>query len=268
MNIKIFVLTVLVLAMFGCSDEINLATVNGKSITEAEFIAFQKFKRVSAKSDKARDAMLDQYLEREALAAVIENEGKYDKQKAQAELNEFRKQMLISRYFEQYLKEQVTDTAVKNYYAGHAADYETRKVHVAHVLFRTNRNMGEVERKVQLTSAQEAYSKIIKDGKFDVVAKNYSEDKISGKKGGDLGWIKEGAIAPKFSDQAFSLKVGEISEPFATPFGYHIIKVLAAPVTVKKPFSALQGDIRYQLRNQAKKAELARLLSEVKIEKK
>lgn len=268
MKIKIFVLTILVLPLFGCSNETDLATVNGKSITEAEFAAFQKFKRIAAKSDKAREAMLDRYLEREALAAVIENEGKYDTQKAQAELNEFRKEMLISRYFEQYLKAQVTDAAVKNYYASHAADYETRKVHVAHILFRTNRNMDEAERKVQLTSAQEAYSKIIKDGKFDVVAKNFSEDKISGKKGGDLGWLKEGAIAPKFSDKAFSLKVGEISVPFATPFGYHIIKVLAAPVSVKKPFSAVQGDIRYQLRNKAKKAELSRLLSKVSIEKK
>jgi len=267
MNMRILVLIIMALPLLGCGNEANLATVNGKSITEEEFTSFLSLKRIPAKSDKARNAMLDQYLEREALAAVIEKEKNYDIKKAKAELNEFRKEMLISRYFEQYLDSQVTDAAVKNYYAGHASDYENRKVRVAHILFRTNRNMQEAERKAQLTAAQEAYSKINKDGNFEEVAKNSSEDKISGKKGGDLGWLKEGAIAPSFSEKAFSLKVGEISEPFTTVFGYHIIKVLEAPVTVRKPFSAVQGDIRYQLRNLAKKAELDRLLSEVKIEK-
>ena len=86
-------------------------------------------------------------------------------------------------------------------------------------------------------------------------------------KGGDLGWIKEGSIDEKFSKTVLALKEGDVSEPFETPFGFHVVTLIEAPQVVKQPLKAVAGDIRYQLRNQAKKAEMDRLLAEVKIEK-
>lgn len=128
--------------------------------------------------------------------------------------------------------------------------------------------MGEPERQAKLTTAQDAYSQIKSGKDFAEIAKNYSEDKISAEKGGDLGWMKEGSIDKRFSKTIFEdLKEGELSEPFETPFGFHVVKVLEAPQVVKKPFDAVSGDIRYQLRSQAKKAELERLKAEIKIEK-
>jgi peptidyl-prolyl cis-trans isomerase C len=56
------------------------------------------------------------------------------------------------------------------------------------------------------------------------------------------------------------MKAGDVSEPFLTDFGFHIVKVIEAPQDVTKPLNALKGDIRYQLRNQSKKAETKRLL--------
>ncbi len=148
-----------------------------------------------------------------------------------------------------------------------AKNYEQKKVHVAHILFRTHANMGETERKAKLTAANAARSKIKKGKKYEAIAKKYSEDKISGKKGGDLGWLKQGAIEPRFSEKVFSMEVGKVSEPFETNFGYHIVKVLEGPVTVTRSFEAAQGDIRYQLRNQTKDAETKRLMKSIEIEK-
>ena len=243
----------------------EIAEVNGKSITQEQFDAYIKFKRLAANNDKAREKLLDQYLEREALAAVIEKSDKLDQALIEAELNEFKKEMLISRYFETYLKDQVSDEAVKNYYASNADKYEESKVHVAHILLRTNRNMGEPERKAKLTTAQEAFSKLQTGKSFDEIAKTYSEDAISAKKGGDLGWLKKGSIDKKFSETVFNMKPGDVSEPFETPFGFHIVKLIEGPVKSKRPLEAVKGDIRYQLRNQAKEAELKRLVSEAKI---
>lgn len=255
----------LAIVLSACDRDPKLAEVNGKSISENEFAAYLKFKRVPEKNVKRKDALLKQYLEREAMAAVIEDSDVLDKKQIEAELNEFRKEMLISRYFQKFLSDKVSDEAVKNFYNSHANEYENRKVNVAHILFRTNQKMGEAERKAKLTTAQEAYSKIKSGKKFEDIAKAYSEDKISGKKGGNLGWIREGAIDKKFSELVFAMKKDAISEPFETPFGFHIVKLLDGPAVVKQPFESVKGDVRYQLRNKAKQAEVERMRKEAKI---
>ena len=255
------------LIMAGCSQEPGIATVNGKKISAAEFEAYLKFKRLPTKDEKRKETLLNQYLERQAMAMVIEKSDVLDQKLIQAELNEFKKEMLISRYFEKFLRDKITDQAVMNYYNANAKQYEERKIHVAHILFRTNSKMDENARKAKLTTANEAYSKIMSGSEFAEIAKTYSEDKISGKKGGDLGWLKEGAIDAKFNDKAFAMEKGKVSEPFETSFGYHIVKLLDGPTIVKKPFEAVKGDIRYILRNNAKDAELKRIMSEAKIKK-
>jgi peptidyl-prolyl cis-trans isomerase C len=265
---RYLLILLLVLGVSSCSkNETSLAEVDGKSITQAQFNAYLKFKRLDGKDDARRVKLLDQYLERAALAAAIEKTDVLDTALIGAELEEFRKQMLISRYFEKYLNDAVSEDAVKNYYTTHAADYEENQVHVAHILIRTNPKMSETERKAKLTAAQEAYSQIRTGKDFAKIAEQASEDKVSAKKGGDLGWIKKGAIDARFSKIAFELEAGAVSEPFETPFGYHVVKVLEAPRTIKKPFEVVAGDIRYRLRNQAKKAELDKLVAGVKVEK-
>ncbi len=61
---------------------------------------------------------------------------------------------------------------------------------------------------------------------FAEVARKYSKDTGSGASGGDLGWFGKNAMVPEFEEAAFKLKVGEISEPVKSQFGYHIIQVL------------------------------------------
>ena len=80
--------------------------------------------------------------------------------------------------------------------------------------------------------------------------------------------MKEGSIDPRFSKTVFEeLEPGGVSEPFETPFGFHVVKVIEGAKVVKWPFAAVAGDIRYQLRNKAKKAEMERLMGVVKIER-
>jgi peptidyl-prolyl cis-trans isomerase C len=266
MNFKPVVVVVLTVFLLACGDDI--ATVNGRGVSQAEFDAYLKYKRIAVRDKQQEQRVLDQYLEREALASLIEEEELLDDNGTlQAELDDVRREILISRYFEKFLNEQVSEQAVSNYYNTNAANYEEKKVHVAHILLRTNRTMDEAQRKVKLTTAQEAYSKIKGGMKFDAAAKKYSEDDVSGKKGGDLGWVKQGIIDQAFSERAFSLKPGEVSEPFETPFGFHVLTVLEEPQVIKRPFDAVKGEIRYQLRNEHKDAEIKRLLTEIDIDK-
>ena len=61
---------------------------------------------------------------------------------------------------------------------------------------------------------------------FAELAKSNSDDKGSAIKGGDLGWTSPGEMVPDFENEMNKLKPGEISKPFKTQFGWHIVQVL------------------------------------------
>lgn len=245
-----------------------IANVSGKPVTGSAFDAYIKHKRIPKEDGQQVKRELDRYLAREGLAAIIEQQGVLDAERIAVEVNEFRKQMLISRYFEAFLNDRVTDEAIRNYYTSNPERFQSRKAHVAHVLIRTNPKMSDQERNALLTKAQEVYSRAMAKEDFEQLAQDYSQDNLSGKKGGDLGWLQEGAIDPAFSKVVFEMKTDEISQPIATPFGFHVVKILEQAQIVKQPYEKVKGDIRFQLRQQAKEAEMERLRAAVKIEKK
>ena len=264
------VMTVALIALVGCSgdpDGKSLAQVGDKEISQEAYAAYLDFKRVPQQDADRSGRMLDDYLEREAIAQQVATSKYIDAAMAEVEVDEFRKQMLISRYFENYLKDKVTDEAVQNYYNTHQDEYQVEQAKVAHILIRTHDNMSEEERRARLTLAQEAYSKAKTDASFEELVAEYSEDKISAKQGGVIGWVKRGAIDVVFSERVFAMQANEISEPFSTPFGFHVVKLIEAPRTVTTPFEKVKGDIRYRLRQEAKQAETDRLLSTVEIKK-
>jgi peptidyl-prolyl cis-trans isomerase C len=246
----------------------SVASVGGRAIKQSEFEAFLKVKRIPLDDKKARERALTEFLEREALTDAIQKQSAFDKASIAAELREFEKELVINRYFDKLLGDKASEAAVRSYYNTHADQYEEKKVHVAHILFRTRAGMSEQERQARLTAAQEASGKLRKGDEFAVVAQAMSEDKLSSEHGGDLGWLREGSIDPRFSQKVFAMKKDETSEPFETSFGFHIVKIIEPTQVVKKTFEAVQGDIRYELRAQAKKAELERLQAEVKVERK
>ena len=245
-----------------------IAKVNDVDITAPQFQAYLDFKRIKVKDDAHREMLLDQYLERQGLSLLLQQ--KQDakaKLMAQAELEDFQRQMTISRYFARHLKAAVNEEKIRNYYVSNPQKYSQEKVHVAHILLRLQRDMSEQDRKVRLTQINEMYSRLNAGADFAEMARAESEDSVSSRKGGDLGWMKKGAIDAKFSEQMFALGKDEISVPFETPFGYHIIKVVDDASTTTQSLESVTGDIRYLLRQQVKQAHQAELQSQLKIEK-
>lgn len=263
---KRILLATMIVGAAACSQEEGnrtVATIQGVDIQQKEVDAYLRFKRVPAEDTARADRLQEDYLERKALAAAVVKSPYIEADLVAAEVEDFRLQMLMSRYFENYLNDVVNDQAVENYYNSHPEEFRVEKAAVAHILLRTSPTMSEAERKVKMAAAQEAFSKAKANEPFEKLAEQYSEDRISAKKGGNLGWIKQGAIDPAFSQQVFALKAGEISEPFVTPFGYHVVKKLEDTQVITVPFEQVKGDIRFKLRQLAKDEEMQRLLKSV-----
>ncbi len=82
------------------------------------------------------------------------------------------------------------------------------------------------EKKEETEEKLQNILKRIREGEdFAELAKEYSEDTGSAPTGGDLGYFTRDTMVPEFSDVAFSLNAGEVSNIFETQFGYHIVKV-------------------------------------------
>lgn len=94
---------------------------------------------------------------------------------------------------------------------------------VRHILLTTNEVLDDDAVRQRLADIRR---QIVEGGDFAAVAKVVSEDPGSAVEGGDLGWSVAGDFVPAFQQVIESLPPGELSEPFQTPFGWHIAEVI------------------------------------------
>lgn len=97
------------------------------------------------------------------------------------------------------------------------------QTHARHILINTNEIVSDREARQRLETLRE---RIINGDSFETLARSHSDDKASAIKGGDLGWTNPGDLVPQFEEQMDALALNEISAPFKTPFGWHIVQPL------------------------------------------
>lgn len=94
---------------------------------------------------------------------------------------------------------------------------------VRHILLRPDELTGDTEAQARLNQYR---SQVMAGEDFSALARAHSQDPGSGSKGGELGWVNPGQLVPQFEKVMNALKPGEISEPFRSPFGWHIVQTL------------------------------------------
>jgi peptidyl-prolyl cis-trans isomerase D len=142
---------------------------------------------------------------------------------------------------------QISEDMLKQQYMANIQQYQVpNRVHVQHILFMT---VGKTDAEVEEIKkrAEDVLKQVKKGGKFEDLAKKYSEDPGSKDKGGDLSWITQGQTVPEFEKTAFSLAPGQVSDLVKTQYGFHIIKVLEKETAHTKPFEEVKDSLRAPL---------------------
>lgn len=97
------------------------------------------------------------------------------------------------------------------------------QTHARHILIKTSEVVSDEDAQLHL---QRLRDRIVSGEDFGELARAHSNDPASAVQGGDLGWLSPGEVARQFEEKMNALQPGEISEPFKTPFGWHIVQVL------------------------------------------
>lgn len=97
------------------------------------------------------------------------------------------------------------------------------QINVRHILIKTNEVLDDSAAEEKLKTIRQ---QIIDEGNFGAVAAAVSEDIGSAQDGGSMGWATQGFFVPEFEEVAYTLKENEISQPFRSRYGWHIIEYL------------------------------------------
>lgn len=195
-------------AMVKTNGEQALESLITKKIVELE-AKKQKVAVSDADVDKELEKFYESYGGKEAFTQALTQNG--------YTLAEVKKEVLLTVQIKKLLEPRIkiTDADRKAYFEENKATFgQEEQVKASHILVENEEKANEIKKK--LDSGED----------FAKLAKENSTDAGSKENGGDLGFFGKGQMVKEFEETAFALKVGQISAPVKSEFGYHIIKVV------------------------------------------
>lgn len=229
-------------------------TVGDQKITAGEYeqlIAALPAQYQTAARGAGKRAFAERIVELKILSEEAQKRKIDQEPKVKQEVAFQRDNLLAQAMFENLQSSvKVDDAAVEKYYNEHKNEFEVLKAR--HILIRVKgapmqapAGKPELSNEEALAKAQAIRKRIDAGEDFSALARVESDDAGSGAQGGDLGEFHRGMMVPPFEEAAFAAKVGEVTQPVKSPFGYHLIKVESHVV---KPLADVRPDIEKKLR--------------------
>jgi peptidyl-prolyl cis-trans isomerase C len=254
----------------GAQDKDPLvAKVNGTEIHQSDLVvAEEEAGQIPPMSPDAKKDYLVQFVADMILvskAAEAKKMGESDDFKRRVAFA--RNKLLMQQLLQSVGKQALTDAAMHKVYDDAVKQmHPEQEVHARHILIRAaagdEKASKEAEGKIKAIIAR------LKKGEdFAKLAGELTEDPSGKANGGDLGYFGKEQMVPEFSDIAFKLDKGQISEPVKTQFGWHVLKVEDKRVKPLPTFDEVKQQIENYVTRKAQAELVTTLRAGAKIEK-
>ena len=240
-------------------DDPVLARVNGIEIRQSDLaiaedeVANQQTAQMSP--EQKRDYLISFISDMLLVSKAAEAKKFTDKDEFKRKLAFARNKLLMEQYLQAEAKAAVTDAAMHKVYDEAIGQMSKEpEVRARHILVETE------------DEAKAVLAELKKGADFAELAKTKSKDPGSSD-GGDLGYFTKDQMVPEFSEVAFKLEKGQLSEPVKSQFGWHIIKVEDKRVRQPPEFDKVKDQLEQYVVRRQQVEMITNLRKEAKIEK-
>lgn len=153
----------------------------------------------------------------------------------------------------------ISDEDVERYYKLNAKNYRSNdRARIRHILLTLSESAPAERAADVMARGKELYQRIAAGEDFAALAREYSQG-AGHADGGEIGWVNRGTLIPGIEEVAFQkLSVGQVSEPFRTTMGIHIVKLEGRDAGTPVPLSNIAPKIKEELMNKALEERFAR----------
>ncbi|NQT65320.1 MAG: peptidylprolyl isomerase [FCB group bacterium] len=241
-----------------------LAKVNGKEITHSDVEQFLRSlgqeRAAQFNNEQGRKKLLEELINQnlylaDAIDSKIEETAEY-----QNEMARMKEVILTQVNVNTTMKGiGIVETEIEQFFNKNRSKYDLPdSTNTSHILVDRENLINEIHAKLMKNEIE-----------FTDAAKEHSKCPSS-QKGGELGMYPRGQMVPEYEAVAFNMKVGEVSKPVKTQFGYHIIKLNAKEDAMEAKFEDVKTQVANELRskkqNEAYSNKLQELREKYKIE--
>jgi len=257
---RILILILTIGFIFSCNNSNNetkeapldiLALVGSESITKDDLrdelnkLSYKQ-RSIYSSSPEKLNKFLDTHINEKVLYNEAIKRGFANRGDIQEEIDRYKKQLIIKTFGKEILGElELNNDDITMYYDQNKKEFE--RIQISKIFIKTNPENG-ISSESALSKAELVSSKANAGESFEELALEYSDDPISKKKGGKVGYINRGKFPQQIDKQIFELKEGEITKPFEVQDGYLIIKANQEPDF--PPYGQVERIIRSKLINE------------------
>jgi parvulin-like peptidyl-prolyl isomerase len=267
----------------GSKDKEAVAKVNGEVISKEDFKKKLESMNFVTKDNKeeeqktkreALDLLItDKLVEQKAKKMDLSQDEEW-KRKEEKHSRDYMVELMYKKEIEE--KVGVQDSEITEFYEKNKGELykNPEQYKISHILIEVKKDSlqkGNPEQqekeadKKALEKIESIYNRIMAGEDFSALAKQYSDEEKTRENGGELGFLPRGMMLKEFEEQVLNLKPGEVSKPFKTKYGYHILKYTEKlPGELMEYNDDLRNRIKYTISKEKQKKKVGEYLDSLK----